>query len=232
MDMQALWVVLLQEEIPSGKVAALQCQWHQEAARQRGEQVVHQLEVCSTRPHSFPPLTSPSPGLVRQRFNSPDAHVAARRRELQRRWTHTGLQCRRRWLSNRKPIRRWQPHRQPLWRLHVLRRCFGRKPHPSLEPHRHIILLHKRPLLLPHPRSRTLLRPYAGPILPDSSGLEILRRAYARERFHDGADTDGTSEQRVRWQHACGDRRGADAKIQRGRADAVQRATGDAGLEG
>ena len=46
MDMQAIWVVLLQEETPNGKVAALLCQWQQEAVRQRGEQVLHQLEVC------------------------------------------------------------------------------------------------------------------------------------------------------------------------------------------
>lgn len=46
--MQATWAVLLPEESPSGKVAALLCQWQQEAVRQRGEQVVHQLEVCPT----------------------------------------------------------------------------------------------------------------------------------------------------------------------------------------
>ena len=64
-DMQAIWAVLLQEESPSGKVAALLCQWQQAAVRQRGEQVLHQLEVCPTPPFSLPQLTSPSTSLVR-----------------------------------------------------------------------------------------------------------------------------------------------------------------------
>lgn len=143
-DMQEIWAVLLQEESPNGKVAALLCQWRQEAVRQRGEQVVHQLEVCSALPFSFPPLTSSSTSLVRQHLNSPNPHVASRRHGLQRRWSHTCLQCRRRWLSNCKPLRRRQPHRQSLWGLHIIRWCFRRrKSHPSLEPYRHIILLHK-----------------------------------------------------------------------------------------
>ena len=52
-DMQVIWVVLLQEESPSGKVAALLCQWQQEAVRQPGEQVLHQLEACPTLPNSL-----------------------------------------------------------------------------------------------------------------------------------------------------------------------------------
>lgn len=171
---------------------------------------------------SFPQLTSRSTSLVRQYLNSPDSHVAPRRREFQRRWSHTRLQCRRRWLPDRKSLRRRQPHRQPLWRLHVLRWCFGRrKPYPSLEPHRHIILVHKRPLLLPHTRPRTQLRPHTGTVLRHTSRLEILRCAYARERFHNGADTGGTSEWRVRRQYAGGDWRGTDAQVQWGCADAV-----------
>ena len=50
-DMQVIWAVLLQEETPNGKVAALLCQWQQEAVRPRGEEAVHQLEVCHTPLH-------------------------------------------------------------------------------------------------------------------------------------------------------------------------------------
>ena len=173
--MQAIWAVQLQEESPSGKVAAPLCQWQQEAVRQRGEQVVHQLEVCPTHPYPFPPLTSSSTSLVRQRLNSPNPNVAPRRRGLQRRWSHPRLQRRRRWISNREPLRRRQPHRQPLRRLYFLRWCFrGRQSHPCLESHRHILLLHARPLLLPHTGPRTLLQPYTRSILPHSSRLESL----------------------------------------------------------
>ena len=47
---QAIWVVLLQGEIPNGQVAALLCQCHQEGVRQHGEEVLRQLEVCPTLP--------------------------------------------------------------------------------------------------------------------------------------------------------------------------------------
>ena len=53
-DMQVIWVVLLQEESPSGKAAVPLCQWRQEAVRLRGEQVVHQLEVCPTLGYHIP----------------------------------------------------------------------------------------------------------------------------------------------------------------------------------
>ena len=123
----------------------------------------------------FQQLTFPSTSLVRQRLHGPNPHVAPRRRDLQRWWSHTGLQRGRRWLSNRKPLRGRQPHRQPLWRLHSLRRCFGgRKPNPSLESHRHVLLLHTRPLFLSHARSRALLRPHTRSILPYSSRLKTV----------------------------------------------------------
>ena len=51
--MQATWAVLLQEESPSGKVAALLCQWQQEVVRQHGEQVVRPLEVMSHTPFLY-----------------------------------------------------------------------------------------------------------------------------------------------------------------------------------
>ena len=142
-DLLETWAALLQEESPNGKVAALLCQWQQEAVRQRGERVVLQLEVCPTFPFPFPRLTSPSTSLVGQRLNSPNPYVAARRHRLQRRWSHTRLQCRRRWLSNCESLCRRQPHRQPLWRLHIIWRCFRRKPHPSLEPYGYVLVLHK-----------------------------------------------------------------------------------------
>ena len=50
---EVMWVirvVLLQGEIPNGKVAALLCQWYQEGVRQHGEQVLRQLEVCPILP--------------------------------------------------------------------------------------------------------------------------------------------------------------------------------------
>ena len=203
-------------------VAALPCQWQPEAVRQRGEQVVHQLEVRSILPYSLTQLTYPSTSLVRQRLNSPNTHVAPRRRYLQWRWPHTRLQCRRRWLSNRESLCRRQPHRQPLWRIYILRWCFGRwKPYPSLEPYRHILLLYKRSLLLPHTCPRVLLRPHPRSILPDSSRFKTVRCAYTRERFYYSADAGSPSEQRVFWEYASGDRRGADAQVQRGCADAV-----------
>ena len=124
---------------------------------------------------SFPLLTFSSTSLVRQCINSPNPHVAPRRRELQRRWSHTRLQRRRRWLSNREPLCRRQPHRQSLWRLYFLWRCFrGRKSNPSLEPHRHILLLHPGPLLVTHTCSRTLLCPYTCPIIPHPSRFKSL----------------------------------------------------------
>lgn len=195
--MQATWAELLQEESRSGRVAALLCQWQREAVRRRGEQVVHQHEVCPQHEQSFHTLTIISTSLVRQCLHSPNPHVAPRRRKLQWWWSHTSLQCRRRRLSNREPLRRRQPHRQPLWRLYILRWCFRRwrrEPHPSLEPHRHVLLLHPRPFLLPNPRSRTLLRAHPCSILPYPPRLETLRCAYAGQRFHDGADAGGTPE--------------------------------------
>ena len=53
-DTQVTWVVLLQEESPSGKAAVPLCLWRQEAERPRGEAaVVHQPEVYSTIPSAF-----------------------------------------------------------------------------------------------------------------------------------------------------------------------------------
>lgn len=52
-DIRETWAVLLQEENPNGKVDALLCQWQQAAVRQRGEQALHQLEVCPTPPILF-----------------------------------------------------------------------------------------------------------------------------------------------------------------------------------